>query len=343
MSTTTTQLHPPAPAFTESSLLDLSQKVYLLTGATSGTGLALAQILYNLHATIYIGARSASSYSSTVNTLKAQCPASKGSLKPFIADLADLSALKPAVEDLLAKEWRLDVLFLNAGVRMPKEGDSKAKTKKRTRYRTRRKLPRALPARVIALSPNEQNSIAFLPPQPLDTRNLGLRPARTSTRRASGVQFDVVTGAPRQFKGMQNYMQSKAGVYLLAREFPKRQREILVTYDAAEAHTLPGSNPSGVQHVAINPGFTRTNIQRHMGVASRGVMSAVSKSPVYGAYTALYAGLAPEVRSDDFVIPWGRKGSVPAHIMKSTVAEEGEESVSSRFYDWCNEQVKPFM
>jgi len=74
---TYSQLFPPNPTFTENHLLDLSSKVYLITGATSGIGLALAKTLYTLHATVYIGARTRPSYSAAAQTLTSSCRASK--------------------------------------------------------------------------------------------------------------------------------------------------------------------------------------------------------------------------------------------------------------------------
>jgi retinol dehydrogenase-12 len=55
----------------------------------------------------------------------------------------------------------------------------------------------------------------------------------------------------------------------------------------------------------------------------------------------LFAGIAPGVEDGDFVIPPGKKGSVPEHIRTSTAVEKGEEeSVSARFYEWCEEQAR---
>ena len=71
-------------------------------------------------------------------------------------------------------------------------------------------------------------------------------------------------------------------------------------------------------------------------------MDVLSKGPKYGAYTELYAGLAPVVKDGDFVMPWGRKGIVPAYIVESTMVKDGT-SVSARFYEWCEEQVTSSM
>lgn len=162
-----------------------------------------------------------------------------------------------------------------------------------------------------------------------------------------GVQIDDA-GAPRQLAGMQNYMQSKAGVYLLAHEFAARGK--VPGHGDAKAATAAGSkdglshgNPFGVLHVTLNPGLMKTELQRNGPLVMRGIMSAVFKGPKYGAYTELYAGLAPDVRSGDYVIPWGRKGKVPYHIVQSTQDEDGKASVSKRFFEWCERQVQPYV
>lgn len=153
-----------------------------------------------------------------------------------------------------------------------------------------------------------------------------------------GVQLS--SGVPKQLSGMQHYMQTKAGIYFLAQEFSRRQKE---KGPGTDEQGLETRNPAGVLHVALNPGLMKTELQRHAPPPMRGIMGAVFKGPKYGAYTELYAGLAPDVKDGDFVIPWGRKGCVPDHIRGSTGAKAGEKSVSARFYEWCQEQAKPFM
>jgi retinol dehydrogenase-12 len=168
---------------------------------------------------------------------------------------------------------------------------------------------------------------------------------------AGGVQFDASSNAPKQLKGMENYMQSKAGVYFLAHEFAARQKTTVSIANTTKSqevhhttHTPSNINFEGIQHIALNPGFTSTSLQRGMPAPIRAVMSAVFKGPEYGAYTELYAGLGPDLRSGDFIIPWGRKGSVPAHIVGGTVAKEGTvKSISALFYEWCEVQVREFM
>jgi retinol dehydrogenase 12 len=61
------QLLPPAPAFTEKNLLDLSGKVYIVTGSNSGIGFLLCKLLYAKNATVYIAARSAARAGSLIH------------------------------------------------------------------------------------------------------------------------------------------------------------------------------------------------------------------------------------------------------------------------------------
>lgn len=133
-------------------------------------------------------------------------------------------------------------------------------------------------------------------------------------------------------------MQSKAGVFLLASEFARRQ-----VLPQKDEHGITTRNPAGVLHVCANPGLVGSELQRHVPLPLRGLLGTMVKGPKYGAYTELYAGLAPDVNNGDFVIPWGRKASVPEHIHASTLEQAGDRSVSARFYEWCEEMIRPFV
>lgn len=125
--------------------------------------------------------------------------------------------------------------------------------------------------------------------------------------------------------------------YLLAHEFSKRKQVTEPEADA-HAHTLPGSNPSGVQHVVVDATPLGSNVLRTMRQLVLG-----SKEDEYATCTLLYAGLAPEVRSGDWVVPWGRKGVVPENVRNVITAQEGDESVSTRMFGWYEAEVEQYM
>jgi hypothetical protein len=54
----------------------------------------------------------------------------------------------------------------------------------------------------------------------------------------------------------------------------------------------------------------------------------------------LYAGLGPDVRSGDWVVPWGRKGEVPEHVRTYLVGTTEEKNVSARVYAHYDEAMK---
>lgn len=87
-----------------------ARPVALITGATRGLGLAVAQALAPTHHLI-IGGRSAAAVSALVAALP--------SASPFVADLTDSAAVSDAASSIV----RLDVLVNNAGI-VPPEGTS---------------------------------------------------------------------------------------------------------------------------------------------------------------------------------------------------------------------------
>lgn len=118
------QMFPPTAAFTESSLPSgsLKDKVFIVTGASAGVGKELTRLLYSLNGTVYLAARSKERANAAISWIKETHPTSQGRLEILHLELADLDSIKPAAEDFLAREKRLDVLFNNAGVMIPPQG-----------------------------------------------------------------------------------------------------------------------------------------------------------------------------------------------------------------------------
>lgn len=118
MVSTFSAIFPPSPTFTEKNLPSLAGKVYIVTGAASGVGYELAKMLYVAGGTVYVTARSKSRCEGAIEKISAETSGKKtqGMLKPLILDLADLTTIKPAVDQFLRQEARLDVLVNNAGV-----------------------------------------------------------------------------------------------------------------------------------------------------------------------------------------------------------------------------------
>jgi retinol dehydrogenase-12 len=125
--------------------------------------------------------------------------------------------------------------------------------------------------------------------------------------------------------------------YLLAHEFVHRGYSHV---DDARAHILPNSNPLGVQHVVVDHMLPASAASR---LVSQLMPSFVQRTQ-YAAYTLLYAGLGPDVRSGDWIIPWRRKGNVPENVTACAMRTEGNgKSPIEIFYERCKDNAEPFV
>jgi retinol dehydrogenase-12 len=126
-------------------------------------------------------------------------------------------------------------------------------------------------------------------------------------------------------------------MYQLVHEFAHRR--FSNADEQPHAKTLPNRNPDGIQHVVVD----------HAPSGSGGSRVVLNWMPrfvqgtQYMAYTLLYAGLGPDVRSGDLIIPWGRKGSATGDVVMGVECKDGRgKSLSQLFYESCEENVKPF-
>ncbi|OAQ82667.1 short-chain dehydrogenase [Purpureocillium lilacinum] len=287
---TLTQFCPPSPTFTPTSLPpSLSPRVYLITGATSGVGLSLAQMLYACHATVYLAARSPSNITAAISSLRAACPDSRGRLEALPLDLSDLSTVAPAARSVVEREERLDGLVLNAGVMVPAEGTAAAGDVTGTASEVGGSVTEGSGSRSVR--------VVWL----ASTLQIGLP--------KGVIAWDEERTEPRVLKSqMENYMMSKVGNVFLAQDTARRL----------------GSK--GVLSVAVNPGFIKTELQRHMPAPVSAAMGMLFKGPEYGAYSELFGLLSPEVtpeRNGAFVIPWGRFGALPENVRAAMKTEDG--------------------
>ncbi|KAF1996552.1 hypothetical protein P154DRAFT_608271 [Amniculicola lignicola CBS 123094] len=336
-----THLFPPPPTLTPSTLPSLSTKVYLITNATTPTNLSLASLLYSLDATIYLGCPTPETYTNTMSTLTSTHPTSKGTLHPFIYTPTSLSTLKPAVEILLAQEYRLDVLF-HGTASPPSPSHSQTPLPQDASdhdldITTNLLAPFLLTA---LLTPLMSSHISHFCSPNTSIRVLWPSSHFSPTTPEGILQWDALTNAPRHLPGRQQQAkQIKAAAPLLAHEF-----NLLCTNAPSETSLVSTGNR--VLHVALHAGFVKGEVEglENIPALMRGLLGPLLKGPEYGALTMLYAALSPSIQAGDFILPWGRRGSVPAHILASTrVAAGQDKSVSARLYEWCEGQVGVFM
>ncbi|KAF1357928.1 hypothetical protein EJ07DRAFT_180555 [Lizonia empirigonia] len=94
--------------------------------------------------------------------------------------------------------------------------------------------------------------------------------------------------------------------------------------------------------ISLNPGNLNSELKRHSGWLGELLVSFITYPPVNGAYTELFAGLAPEVatiKQNEWVIPFGRISP-----LRRDLAEAGlEGGKAGKFWAWSEEQVKAYL
>ncbi|KAI1320751.1 hypothetical protein F5Y16DRAFT_389574 [Xylariaceae sp. FL0255] len=324
---TISQLFPPKPQFTEESLPDLSDKVYIVTGANTGVGKELSSMLYSKNAKIYVAARSKPKAEAAIADIQSQHPSSKGQLSFLSLDLADLTTIKSSAEQFLSQETKLHVLFNNAGVMKPATADAKTAQ-----------------GYELQLGVNDVGTFLF---------TKLLKPMLASTARSENSPGSVrvvwvsssAAEAPMAPKGgvpMDNldyhndmgwfpkYAISKAGNYLHGVEFARRFKS------------------DGIVSVSLNPGNLDSDLWREQPyLVGKFLQWFILHEPKKGAYTELFAGLSPEVTMDKtggWIVPWGRFMGIRKDLLQASKTKaEGGSGIAADFWDWSEEQVRPYL
>lgn len=149
-----------------------------------------------------------------------------------------------------------------------------------------------------------------------------------------GVSLDSTGAFAPDWKASQqfNYACSKTGNYFYANEFPIHHPETAST----------------IVNVCFNPGNLDTELQRHFVYPGKSLVNKIMiHPPVFGGYTELWSGLAPELTTADnglYIAPWGRKSNVRKDIVASLKTKElGGNGIARTFWDWSVKVTKQYM
>ncbi|KAF5012753.1 hypothetical protein FDECE_1173 [Fusarium decemcellulare] len=307
------------PKLTQKDLPDLQGKVIIVTGANSGVGKEITQILYSRNAKVYMMARSETKNQAACEAIKAAVPKSSGELVCIPLDLADLPSVKVSASEFLHRESKLHVLFNNAGVGYPEYG---SKTKQGYELQLGVNCIGSF-ALTEQLTPTLISTAKSSPPGTV-------RVVWASSTAAQATHTKNYIGrleAINKESLFQQYCISKLGNYLHATEFATRHRA------------------NGVISIPLNPGNLDSDFWRTQGSFFTWILrKTVLFPPVYGAYTNIFAGFSPQINlenSGTFVAPWGRIWSVSRDMVAASKTEaEGGTGTANHFWEWTEAQVK---
>lgn len=320
-----TQLFPPSPNFTEENTPSLEGKVFIVTGGNRGIGLELVKILYAKGGTVYIASRSPTKISNEIEVIKSIPTVTPGHIKSLILDLSDLTTISSCASTFLAQESRLDVLWHNAAITRGPVGSTTVQGHEihmgtnclAPFLLTKLLLPMLL--QTAKYSPEASVRVVFTSSGVIEVA--GPPGGLSLAELVPGNYSKDITS---------NYSSSKAGNWFLASGFDRITRG------------------DGIVCVAHSPGTLKTTTWDGAPWSMRMMMAPFMHEPKMGAYTELWAGLSPEVKSEDggrFAIPWGRWHPSPkrGHLESLKSKKEGGTGLSDEFWEWCDKQTMGYL
>ncbi|MFI1170747.1 oxidoreductase [Streptomyces melanogenes] len=262
--------------WTTERIPDQTGRVFVVTGANSGLGLATARALARRGGHVILAVRDVKKGRAAVARIAAEQPDAQVEVRRL--DLADLDSVRAFALRVRADHARLDVLVNNAGVMAP---------------------PRSLSAQghELQFACNHLGHFA-LTGLLLDLLAAGRDPrvvtVSSVNHRKGRIRFDDLAGE-RGYSPMAFYDQSKLANAVFGHELHRR---------LAEAG-------SPVHSVLAHPGYTATNLQTSAPVGLvkllfGRILTPLAQRPDQGALPQLYAATAPDVRGGEFIGPDGR-------------------------------------
>jgi NAD(P)-dependent dehydrogenase (short-subunit alcohol dehydrogenase family) len=229
-------------------------------------------MLYAKNAKVYVAARSEEKARNAMDSIKATVTGTTtGHLEYLHLDLADLTTIKPTVQNFLSKESQLHVLINNAGVAFPGQG-----TKTAQGYELQLGVNCLGPFLLTKLlSPTIVSTAKASPP---DT----VRVVWTASSAAEGTSPKGYMDNLDYHKdegSFKKYSVSKMGNYFHSSEYAQR-------YSA-----------DGIASVSLNPGNLDTDLWRTQSPLTAWILRKTVFYPiVYGAYTTVFAAFSPLVQ-----------------------------------------------
>lgn len=324
-----TQFFPPSGSaiFTEKTTPSQAEKVFIVTGGSSGIGFELSKILYGAGAKVYILTRTKSNAEEAIKSIQESLKdidrAGLGTLEFIHMDLEDLASVQSAAKEFASKESRLDVLFNNAGV-----ASMRGKTKQGLEYHygvnsvghvLLQELLKPILASTAKSAP--ANSVRVVWPASILVEMLAPK---------GGVPVDTLDTPSDDIN--EHYSASKTGNWFVASEFSKRS-----------------GRQTGVVSIAGNPGSYLSKVWRNTPWYLYYPYIPLLRKPIYGAYTYLWMGLSDKVTLDDAIA--GRYATCDGRwhpgqredlLLALKGKGEGGTGQAAAYFDWCESKIALF-
>ena len=299
--------------------LDLTGKVFLVTGAYSGLGAASTKALLSANARVILAGRNAETQAKFVDDL---CKSS--SIDPSLMDssatveLGDLASVRDFALHVRSKYDTIDCLMNNAGImntpyEVTKDGFE-------IQFGTN-VIGHFLLAKLLADRTKRQ---VWLSSRGHAIHNTS-PPPKFDNEQAPPIDLDMITNVDKDsYDGWRRYQQSKLGDLLLAKQFAVEYKD------------------TNMEAVSISPGLVATNLFRSMPLLLTQAFLLIGKLTGGGAATpdegARTQVLCATMSSNEIVN--GAYYHDCQVTEPATVAKDMEQA--KKLYDYCDEVTKEF-
>lgn len=243
----------------------LSDKVILITGCSSGLGVETARALYQTGATLYLTARDTDKVKTALSDIV-------GSTRVHLLhlDLGSLASVRTCAEEFKSKSSTLNILVENAGVMACPEGRTVDgfETQFGTNHLAHFLLFHLLRPTLLASSTPEFNSRVVI--------------VASSAHYITDVHFDNIN-LDNEYEPWKAYGQSKTANIWTANEIERR-------FGSKDLHAF-----------SLHPGAIATNLARHVSDEQKAkwgedeYVKRYLKSPEQGAATTVWGAVAKEL------------------------------------------------
>jgi NAD(P)-dependent dehydrogenase (short-subunit alcohol dehydrogenase family) len=248
---------------------ELSGKVIIVTGATSGLGKEATEILANKNAMVIMAIRNIAKGQQVVEEIKQQNANAQIEMIPL--DLSRLSSVNTFVDEFITKYDRLDVLINNAGIMFsPYEETTEGFE---LQMGTNHFGHFALTDQLMSILKKTPNSRVVV------TSSLGHKMSK-------GIDFKDIHWNSRKYHERQAYFDSKLANIYFTYEFAKRYKNDTDAPIIAMAH----------------PGWTSSGLQQH-SPTMRFLNKFFGQEPKDGVLPTLRAAFGKDTKSGDFFGP----------------------------------------
>jgi NAD(P)-dependent dehydrogenase (short-subunit alcohol dehydrogenase family) len=257
--------------WTEDEIGPQTGKCFLITGASSGVGLAAARSLIKKGGAVIMAIRNIEKGEQIRRQLLKEVPKADIELMPL--DLSDLNSVTDFVTACSRKYQQLDVLINNAGILLPDRREETAQGFE-SHFGTNHLGHFVLTAGLFETLKNTKESrivtVASLNPK-----------FYKSQINWEDLQFK------KRYNGTAAYTQSKLANIMFALELDHKLKAI----------------KSPVKSVVTNPGFTRSGMQKDLGVLARIMALVIAQGPDMGKLPQLRAAVDKDVHGGEFFSP----------------------------------------